>query len=50
MENLEKFIANHRFLEGLDQKFLEKILRFATAVDFSAGKFIFKQGEQAEYF
>ena len=50
MENLKGIIADHRFLEGLNKTYLEKIVQCASAADFSAGKFIFRQGEPAENF
>ncbi|OIO38199.1 MAG: hypothetical protein AUJ72_02875 [Candidatus Omnitrophica bacterium CG1_02_46_14] len=50
MENFENIIAGHKFLEGLDKNFLKKIVRCATAVEFGAGKHIFRQGDTAENF
>ncbi len=50
MENLERIIAGHRFLEGMKKTFLDKIAACATAADFNAGKYIFRQGEPAEHF
>ena len=48
MENLEKIVATHHFLEGLNKDFIEQILDCATTAEFSAGKAIFRQGEAAE--
>lgn len=50
MENLEGIVAGHHFLEGLSKDFLKKIVSCATAVEFSAGKNVFRQGENAEVF
>lgn len=50
MENLERIIAGHHFLEGLSKGYLDKIISCASAADFSAGKYIFRQGEPAENF
>ncbi len=50
MENLEKAVADHRFLKGLDKRFLKKIIPHAAFVTFNAGKLIFRQGEKAAFF
>lgn len=50
MENFDKIIASHRFLEGLDAALLQKITQCAVPVNFGAGKYIFRQGEKAENF
>lgn len=49
-EYVEKAVAQHKFLEGLEPRWLEKIAACSTVAQFAPGKPIFKQGDPAENF
>lgn len=50
METLERIVAEHPFFEGLEPNYTELLTGCASNVRFSAGKYIFKEGEQANQF
>jgi CRP/FNR family cyclic AMP-dependent transcriptional regulator len=50
METLEPILAEHPFLQGLDKHHLELLVGCARNVRFEAGKFLFREGEQANSF
>ncbi|MHB1687834.1 MAG: cyclic nucleotide-binding domain-containing protein [Ignavibacteriaceae bacterium] len=50
MENLEKILAEHPFLQGLESHYLDLIVGCASNVRFDAGQFIFHEGEEANQF
>ncbi|OIO38300.1 MAG: hypothetical protein AUJ71_03350 [Candidatus Omnitrophica bacterium CG1_02_49_16] len=50
MVDLEKIVTSHRFLGGLNQQHLDKIVGCSVMADFNAGKYIFRQGDKAENF
>jgi CRP-like cAMP-binding protein len=50
METLEKILAEHPFLKGLDQPHLKLITGCASNVVFKAGEFLFREGDEANQF
>ncbi|MHB8580776.1 MAG: cyclic nucleotide-binding domain-containing protein [Ignavibacteriaceae bacterium] len=50
MENLEKILSEHLFLQGLESHYLDLIVGCASNVKFDAGQFIFHEGEEANQF
>jgi len=50
MENLERILTEHSFLEGLDKKHIQLLVGCASNVIFKAGDFIFREGEPADSF
>jgi len=50
MENLERILTEHPFLEGLDKKHIQLLVGCASNVIFKAGDFIFREGEPADSF
>nr|MBN2276441.1 cyclic nucleotide-binding domain-containing protein [candidate division Zixibacteria bacterium] len=50
MENLERILSEHPFLEGMSQKHIELLVGCASNVVFKAGEFIFREGEPADNF
>ena len=50
METLEKILAEHPFLKGLDQPHLKLITGCASNVVFKAGEFLFREGDEANLF
>jgi CRP-like cAMP-binding protein len=50
METLEPILAQHPFLEGMAQHHLELLVGCASNVSFDAGKFLFREGEEANRF
>src|SRR5512136_4917 len=50
METLEPVLAQHPFLEGMDRRHLELLVGCASNVRFDAGKFLFREGEEANRF
>jgi CRP/FNR family transcriptional regulator, cyclic AMP receptor protein len=50
METLERIVAEHPFFEGLESNYTELLTGCASNVRFSAGKYIFKEGEEANQF
>lgn len=47
METLERIIAEHPFFEGLDATYTGLLTGCASNVRFSAGTYLFKEGEEA---
>lgn len=50
METLEGIIAEHPFFEGLESYYTGLLTGCASNVRFSAGAYIFKEGEEANHF
>jgi len=50
VETLEPILAQHPFLQGLDQSALALIVGCASNVRFDAGRFLFREGEEASEF
>lgn len=50
MENLERIIAEHPFIEGLDSEFTKLMVSCASNVRFKAGTYILKEGDPANTF
>jgi CRP/FNR family cyclic AMP-dependent transcriptional regulator len=50
MENLERIIAEHPFLAGLDSGFTGLMVGCAKNVRFSRGDYIFREGDPADQF
>ncbi|NNE08015.1 MAG: cyclic nucleotide-binding domain-containing protein [Gemmatimonadetes bacterium] len=48
--NLEPYLAKHSFFSGLDPADIEEIAGCAKNAAFKAGEYLFKQGENAEFF
>lgn len=50
MEDLHRILEEHPFLKGLDKKHLQLITGCASNVRFEEGQYIFREGEEANYF
>jgi CRP/FNR family cyclic AMP-dependent transcriptional regulator len=50
METLRPILAEHPFFKDLDPRHLDLVVGCASNVRFDAGKFIFRQGEEADQF
>jgi CRP/FNR family cyclic AMP-dependent transcriptional regulator len=50
METLDPILAQHPFLEGMERHHLELLVGCASNVRFDAGKFLFREGEEANQF
>ncbi|MCG8604327.1 cyclic nucleotide-binding domain-containing protein [bacterium] len=50
MESLEKILAEHPFMDGLDRIHLQLITGCASNARFEADEFIFKEGQEANQF
>ncbi len=50
MENLESILAEHPFFQGLKEDHLNLIVGCASNVRFDAGKYILREGEEANTF
>ncbi len=50
MENLERILSQHPFLQGLDPKYIKLITGCAQNVRFDAGQYLFREGEEANWF
>ncbi len=50
MENVERLLAEHPFFEGLDPRYIKEIAGCATDVQFKAGEYIFREGQEANHF
>jgi CRP/FNR family transcriptional regulator, cyclic AMP receptor protein len=50
METLERIIVEHPFFEGLESYYTGLLTGCASNVRFSAGTYIFKEGEEANQF
>ncbi|MCA9734872.1 MAG: cyclic nucleotide-binding domain-containing protein [Deferribacteres bacterium] len=50
METLERFLAEHKFLENMKPEFIEQIVGCASNVHFPAGEVICREGRDADKF
>ncbi len=50
MATLEPILTQHPFLEGMARRHLELLVGCASDVRFDAGKFLFREGEEANHF
>ncbi len=50
METLESILARHPFLDGMARRHLDLLVGCASDVRFDAGKFLFREGEEANQF
>ena len=50
MQTLETYLAEHPFMKGLKQHHIEIIVGCASHVQFDAGQFILREGEEANNF
>lgn len=50
METLEKILAEHPFVKGLEEEHIQLILGCAKNVVIEAGKYLFKENEEANSF
>jgi CRP-like cAMP-binding protein len=50
MENLERVLAQHPFLQGLPEKYLDLMTGCASQVRWNPGEFAFRMGEDANTF
>jgi CRP/FNR family cyclic AMP-dependent transcriptional regulator len=50
MDTLEPILAEHPFLKGLEQRFIQLIVGCASNVRFNAGEFLFREGQEASQF
>jgi CRP/FNR family transcriptional regulator, cyclic AMP receptor protein len=50
METLEHILAEHPFFKDLDARYLGLIVGCASNVRFDAGRFLFREGEEADQF
>ncbi len=50
METLEPILAEHPFLKGMTPEQLQLLVGCASNVRFDAGKYIFREGEEANQF
>jgi CRP/FNR family cyclic AMP-dependent transcriptional regulator len=50
MENLENILAEHPFLKGLEQQYIQLVAGCASNVRFDEGEFLLHEGEEANLF
>ncbi len=50
METLERVLADHPFMKGLEPRYVELIVGCARNVRFDAGSFVFREGQPADQF
>lgn len=50
METLEPVLAEHPFLQGIDEKHLQLLVGCASNARFDTGQFLFREGEEANQF
>ncbi len=50
MENLGSILKQHSFFQGLEDSYIEFIVSCATNAVFKAGEFLFREGQEANYF
>lgn len=50
MENLERILSEHPFLQGLETRYIQLVSGCASNVRFDAGQFLFREGEEANSF
>jgi CRP/FNR family transcriptional regulator, cyclic AMP receptor protein len=48
MEDLERLLREHRFLEGMDDRYLRFLTGCAANVRMAAGEYLFKEGASAD--
>jgi CRP-like cAMP-binding protein len=50
LQTLEGILAQHPFLDGMEQRHLAVLVGCASNVRFDAGQFLFREGEEANQF
>jgi CRP/FNR family transcriptional regulator, cyclic AMP receptor protein len=50
MENLGSILKQQSFFQGLEDSYIEFIVSCATNAVFKAGEFLFREGQEANYF
>jgi len=50
MENLESILKQHPFFKGLKDKYIEILVGCASNAKFSTGEFLFREGQEANWF
>jgi CRP-like cAMP-binding protein len=50
MESLERIISEHPFFDGMPESYCELVCGCAKNVRFSAGQYLFHEGEPADWF
>jgi CRP-like cAMP-binding protein len=50
METLEPVLAEHPFLQGIEEKHLQLLVGCASNARFDPGQFLFREGEEANQF
>jgi len=50
LQTLEGILAQHPFLDGMEQRHLAVLVGCASYVRFDAGQFLFREGEEANQF
>ena len=50
IENLGPYLAEHPFLKGMDQRHIDLMVGCASNVRFDAGKYIFRENDEADKF
>jgi CRP/FNR family cyclic AMP-dependent transcriptional regulator len=50
MENLERILSEHPFLEGFSKEHIKLLVGCASNVVFQVGEYIFREGDQADSF
>jgi CRP-like cAMP-binding protein len=50
METLERILGEHPFLQGMDEAQLKLLVGCASNVRFEQGEYLFREGEEADYF
>ena len=50
MDNLERFLKDHEFFQGLENEYLELLAGCAINTRFRANEYIFKEGEESNHF
>jgi CRP-like cAMP-binding protein len=50
MQDPEQILVQHKFFQGIDEKYISDIARQATIVQFGKGDFLLKEGDDADEF
>lgn len=50
MESLTAVLKNHPFFRGFSPELIEKLVPYASVINFPPGKMIFNEGEEANHF
>jgi CRP-like cAMP-binding protein len=50
IDNLEPYLAEHPFLKGMDPRHIQLMVGCASNVRFEAGKYIFRENDEADKF